>query len=436
MIKLAILFDTISTTNNKNFFDDENSANDNNENPPSNNPMESARIDDVIVSAPEILTNRQQNRQQKFCPYCCSYSAYEENFCSKCGLPLSDEIYKNTITSSTGQLTISLGAILENLESEVTTPKPMLIQSALGNALFIKPILTNEKFVRFYPDNHKIFKQSCSLDKFTVIDFETANMYPDSVCQIGIVRVENFEIVESKSVLIRPPYNDFRNSYLHGITLEDVKNSKTFAELWADIKPFFENKLIAAYNSNFDVGCLLATLENFKITPPNFAYFDILQNSRDILADKHLPSFKLSDVAKELNISVNHHDALSDSVAAAKIQLNFAMSEMSCHIFLADKNRYTDMVNLFTANEIFRHIKKLLLEKTPEEIRDYQSLISLLDIAQEKGADIAKVFKLKGSVFEFFGLKYLALDSYKQAFSINDKIGVKGRIQSLEKDLT
>ena len=284
---------------------------------------------------------------------------------------MSDKIYKNTIASSTGQLTISLGAILENLESGATTPKPMLIHSALGNDLFIKPILTGEKFVRYYPDNHKIFKQSCSLDNFTVFDVETANMYPDSVCQIGFVQVENAEIVESKSFFIRPPYNDFRNSYLHGISLEDVKNSKTFAELWPDIKPFFKNQLIAAYNSNFDVGCLLATLENFKIPPPNFAYFDILQNARDILADK-----------------------------------------------------------------ILRHIKKLLRDKTPQEIGDFHSILSLLDVSQNKVADVAKVLKLKGSVFEFFGFKLLALDNYKLAFSLNDKIGVKSKIQALESELT
>ena len=158
-----------------------------------------------------------------------------------------------------------------------------MIKSALGNDLLIKPILTNQQFVRYYPSYENIIKTCCSLEKFTVIDFETANMYPDSVCQMGIVVVENNEIVETKSYLIRPPYNDFRNSHIHGITLAQVKNEKTFAELWNEIKPFIESRLVGAYNANFDTGCLLATLENFKITPPNFAYFDILQNARNVL---------------------------------------------------------------------------------------------------------------------------------------------------------
>ena len=49
---------------------------------------------------------------------------------------------------------------------------------------------------------------SCNLPvpkNFVVIDFETANTCPDSICQMGIVTVEDNLIVGRKNFLIRPP---------------------------------------------------------------------------------------------------------------------------------------------------------------------------------------------------------------------------------------
>lgn len=43
-----------------------------------------------------------------------------------------------------------------------------------------------------------------SIQNYTVFDVETANRQRDSVCSIGIVRVENNEIVFKKEYLIDP----------------------------------------------------------------------------------------------------------------------------------------------------------------------------------------------------------------------------------------
>ena len=39
------------------------------------------------------------------------------------------------------------------------------------------------------------------LESFSALDFETATWYPSSVCQIGIVRMENGEVVEEVNEL-------------------------------------------------------------------------------------------------------------------------------------------------------------------------------------------------------------------------------------------
>jgi DNA polymerase-3 subunit epsilon len=47
------------------------------------------------------------------------------------------------------------------------------------------------------------------MSAFVALDFETANRYRDSACAIGLVRVENNQIVEKVSYLIRPPQRQF-----------------------------------------------------------------------------------------------------------------------------------------------------------------------------------------------------------------------------------
>jgi DNA polymerase-3 subunit epsilon len=44
---------------------------------------------------------------------------------------------------------------------------------------------------------------------FTAIDFETATPEHNSICQIGLVRVENSVIIEKFMSLIKPPRNEY-----------------------------------------------------------------------------------------------------------------------------------------------------------------------------------------------------------------------------------
>jgi DNA polymerase III subunit epsilon len=63
---------------------------------------------------------------------------------------------------------------------------------------------------------------------FVALDFETANENRDSACALGLVVVENNEIVKKDYWLIRPKelyFNPF-NISIHGITPDDVKDKQ------------------------------------------------------------------------------------------------------------------------------------------------------------------------------------------------------------------
>ncbi len=58
---------------------------------------------------------------------------------------------------------------------------------------------------------------------FTAIDFETANSAPSSICQIGLVRVEQGEVVHAVNQLIQPPGNTY-NYYNTGRPVKNPNN--------------------------------------------------------------------------------------------------------------------------------------------------------------------------------------------------------------------
>src|ERR1035437_7946160 len=108
---------------------------------------------------------------------------------------------------------------------------------------------------------------------FTAIDFETAHSKRWSICQVGLVRVENGVTKEKLSVLVQPPDNYYWSNFIdiHGITPEQTKNADTFNTIWKQIEPFIKNKNIVAHNGfAFDFPCLNQTLEYYKMTPPTY----------------------------------------------------------------------------------------------------------------------------------------------------------------------
>jgi DNA polymerase-3 subunit epsilon len=158
--------------------------------------------------------------------------------------------------------------------------------------------------------------------KFIAIDFETANSQRNSACEIGLVKVENFKIVEKKSFLIRPKdnYFDFFNTELHGINESMVENEPEFDVVYKQLKSDFENYPIIAHNASFDISVLRKTLNLYNIEYPETYYSCTYQMSKESLYD--LYSFRLDAVCNHFDIELNnHHRALADAQACAEIAI-------------------------------------------------------------------------------------------------------------------
>lgn len=157
---------------------------------------------------------------------------------------------------------------------------------------------------------------------FVAIDLETATSIRSSICQIGITEVIDGLPQEPKSWLVRPPGNEYdpMNIYIHGISPKDTEDSPSFKEVWKDVKPFLQGKIVVAHNTGFDMYALRDAFDKYGIEYPTFDYYCTLRIARYIV--KGCYSYSLGIVCDYLGLDFGiHHKADSDSLGCAKLLL-------------------------------------------------------------------------------------------------------------------
>ncbi|MCC7509526.1 MAG: 3'-5' exonuclease [Planctomycetes bacterium] len=152
---------------------------------------------------------------------------------------------------------------------------------------------------------------------FVAIDFETADHGADSACAIGMVRVEGGRVVRRVRQLIKPPREQMFFTHIHGITLDEVADKPVFGRAWLLLKEVLDGAVfLAAHNAGFDRAVLEACCETAGLEAPDLPWVCTVRQARRTLG---IYPAHLGNVARVLNISLNHHDALSDAEACARV---------------------------------------------------------------------------------------------------------------------
>ena len=160
------------------------------------------------------------------------------------------------------------------------------------------------------------------MPRFVAFDVETPNRDCNRMSAIGITVVENGTVTDEFFSLVDPetPFDSF-NTWLTGISEESVWGAPTFPELWPRIAPMMENGLLVAHNAVFDLGVLKKCLEGYGIDwKPYTRYLCTVQMGRRLLPGI---SHKLNVLCDYYGISLNHHQAASDSRACAEILMRY-----------------------------------------------------------------------------------------------------------------
>lgn len=153
-----------------------------------------------------------------------------------------------------------------------------------------------------------------AIKSFIAFDVETATSNKNSICQIGLSKVKDLQIIENKSFLVQPPDNEYSamNSCIHGITSLDTKDKPTFPTIWNEIKSDFKSSILVAHNATFDMSALLDTLEFYRINAPNLK----------VLCTYQMTNLNLVALCESLDILLeDHHNAMSDAIACASTMI-------------------------------------------------------------------------------------------------------------------
>lgn len=157
---------------------------------------------------------------------------------------------------------------------------------------------------------------------FNSIDFETADSTRFSPCELAIVQVRDGLIIGEHRWKIKPPcwpYFDDFNIDIHGLGPKDVEDSPTFDQLWPEIKEYFEGQLVVAHNASFDISVLCQTLAHYQIEAPSLRYICSYITSKHSWPGHW--GYGLDALCYTHKIRLNHHNALSDAKATAKLFL-------------------------------------------------------------------------------------------------------------------
>ena len=159
------------------------------------------------------------------------------------------------------------------------------------------------------------------MTNFVAIDFETATNFRSSACAVGIVTIEQSRVVEKFYSLIEPPENIYyqRNIAVHGIYPHMTENAPSFIEVYPEIKKRLQNKIVVAHNESFDRSVLKKTMEYFALDYTELNLSEKWECTLRICRKENIKPANLKACAKKFNIQLNHHEALSDALACAKL---------------------------------------------------------------------------------------------------------------------
>lgn len=211
-------------------------------------------------------------------------------------------------------------------------------------------------------------------NRYIVFDIETPNARNDKICSIGIVVLEDKDIVQEYYSLIDPEtYFDALNIKINGISQKDIKGHPNFKTIWNEIKDIMSSGLLIAHNAPFDMSVLAKTLKAYEIEWLPYVYYACTCSIGRAL-DIAVNNYKLNTLCDAFGIVLEcHHNAISDAKACAVLLSEYINKGITPESYI----RNYDFSNMHTVEE--KHARKVS--------RDTERLLELKKLLTEEVAD-------------------------------------------------
>ena len=154
---------------------------------------------------------------------------------------------------------------------------------------------------------------------FVTIDVETSNADMASICQIGLAKYRDGQLIEEWSSLINPEdYFDFINIDIHGITEEDVADAPKLPEVVVDLSNYLSGS-VSVSHTHFDRVSIGQAFEKYSLTPIETVWLDSARVARRTWEECAWSGYGLANVCEIIGYKFKHHDALEDAKASGQV---------------------------------------------------------------------------------------------------------------------
>lgn len=174
-------------------------------------------------------------------------------------------------------------------------------------------------------------------NRYAVVDLEATGTGTDAkIIQIGIVLVENGEIIDSYATDINPyELLDDHIKNLTGITDQQLEQAPDFGQVAGRIYDMIGDAIFVAHNVKFDANLLAEALffEGYELLTPRVDTVELAQ-----LFFPTFHKYSLGNLAEHLDLGLDQaHTAISDALATARLLIKIQEKIKSLPRTVVDK---------------------------------------------------------------------------------------------------
>lgn len=180
-------------------------------------------------------------------------------------------------------------------------------------------------------------KDTRTSNRYAVVDLEATGTGADAkIIQIGIVLVENGEIIDSYATDINPyELLDDHIKNLTGITDRQLEQAPDFGQVAGTIYDMIGDAIFVAHNVKFDANLLAEALffEGYELLTPRVDTVELAQ-----LFFPTFDKYSLGNLAEHLDLGLDQaHTAISDAMATARLLIKIQEKIKSLPRTVVDK---------------------------------------------------------------------------------------------------
>ncbi|MGM5693702.1 bifunctional DnaQ family exonuclease/ATP-dependent helicase [Streptococcus suis] len=218
-------------------------------------------------------------------------------------------------------------------------------------------------------------KDTRTSNRYAVVDLEATGTGTDAkIIQIGIVLVENGEIIDSYATDINPyELLDDHIKNLTGITDQQLSQAPDFGQVASTIYDMIGDAIFVAHNVKFDANLLAEALffEGYELLTPRVDTVELSQ-----LFFPTFEKYSLGNIAEHLELGLDQaHTAISDAMATARLLIKIQEKIKSLPMSIVEK--ILDLADnlLFESRLVIDEMVPVLSENLSYDLESIHGLV-------------------------------------------------------------